>query len=116
MDSWIGEVVGAMRLNHISNIDLANKLGVTPVYISMILNGRKTPKEAEAKIKTAIAKIIFEKEGEGKEKKEKIKDLLTERVEELCKEAKNSSPKEQALYSFAILRTIESLNIFVNSL
>lgn len=50
------------------------------------------------------------------EKKEKIKDLLTERVEELCKEAKNSSPKEQAHYSLAILKTIESLHILVNGL
>lgn len=62
MDSWIGEVIGAMHLNHISNIALADRLGVTPEYISMILNGRKTPKEAETKIKTAIAEIISEKE------------------------------------------------------
>lgn len=62
MDSWIGAAIGAMHLNHISNIDLADKLGVTPEYISMILNGRKTPKAAETKIMTAIKEIISDRD------------------------------------------------------
>ena len=46
--------------------------------------------------------------------KKKIENLLTERVEELCKKAKNVPVEEQKMYSEAILLTIRSLKITVN--
>ena len=61
MDGWIANAVGKMHVNRISNIDIAKKLNFTVGYVSMILNGKKTPKDAETRIMTAIDEIIREK-------------------------------------------------------
>ena len=61
MEQWIAEVVGNMHLNIITQTQLAEQLGVTNDYIWMILNGKKSPKDAEQRIKDAIDKLIAEK-------------------------------------------------------
>lgn len=61
MEKWIGNAVGKMHLNDISNIELAGALNVTPQYISEILNGKKSPKNIEQRIMTAIDEIISER-------------------------------------------------------
>lgn len=61
MDSWIANAVGKMHVNKISNIDVAKKLNFTVEYVSMILNGKKTPKDAETRIMSAIDEIIAER-------------------------------------------------------
>ena len=58
MDGWIANAVGKMHVNRISNIDIAKKLNFTVGYVSMILNGKKTPKDAETRIMSAIDEII----------------------------------------------------------
>lgn len=61
MDGWIANAVGKMHVNKISNIDVAKKLNFTVEYVSMILNGKKTPKNAETRIMSAIDEIIAER-------------------------------------------------------
>lgn len=61
MDGWIANAVGKMHVNKISNIDVAKKLNFTVAYVSMILNGKKTPKDAETRIMSAIDEIIAER-------------------------------------------------------
>ena len=61
MEHWIGEAVGKMHINKITQSQLADKMGVTNDYIWMILNGKKTPKDAESRIMTAINDIIAER-------------------------------------------------------
>ena len=61
MDAWIGNAVGKMHINDISNIDLAGALNVTPQYISEILNGKKSPKNIEQRVMNAIDEIISER-------------------------------------------------------
>lgn len=61
MEKWIGDAVGKMHINDISNIDLAGVLNVTPQYISEILNGKKSPKNIKQRIMTAIDEIISER-------------------------------------------------------
>ena len=61
MDGWIANAVGKMHVNRISNIDIAKKLNFTVGYVSMILNGKKTPKDAETRIMSAIDEIIRER-------------------------------------------------------
>ena len=61
MDSWIANAVGKMHVNRISNIDVAKKLNFTVEYVSMILNGKRDPKDAETRIMSAIDEIIREK-------------------------------------------------------
>ena len=61
MDSWIANAVGKMHVNRISNIDVAKKLNFTVEYVSMILNGKRDPKDAEIRIMSAIDEIIAER-------------------------------------------------------
>lgn len=61
MEKWIAKAVGSMHINRISNIEIAKKLNVTPEYVSMILNGKKTPKSACERINAAIDEIIEER-------------------------------------------------------
>lgn len=62
MENWIAEAVGKMHINHITQKDIAERLGVTNDYISMILLGKKTPKNAEERITNAINEIIAERQ------------------------------------------------------
>ena len=61
MEQWIAEIVGKMHVNKITQTQLAEKLGVTSDYVWMILNGKKTPKDAQARITQAINEIIAER-------------------------------------------------------
>ena len=65
MENWIAKAVGTMHKNRITQIDIAKKMGVTNDYISMILLGKKNPKEAKNRINTAIDEIIAEREKEN---------------------------------------------------
>lgn len=55
---WTGDLVGLMHTYSISNIQLANKLGVTDNYVSMILNGHREPEGAEQRFRAALDALI----------------------------------------------------------
>ena len=57
LKKWIGEVVGEMHIRRISTNKLAEHMGMTPEYISMILNGHREPKDIEDRLKKAIEEI-----------------------------------------------------------
>lgn len=54
MEAWIGEAVGKMHMNGITQMQVAKYLGVTNDYVSLILRGKKKPKDAEKRIMSAI--------------------------------------------------------------
>lgn len=54
---WIGEVVGLMHTNGISKKKLAEHMGMTPEYISMVLNGHREPSDIEERLRKAIDEI-----------------------------------------------------------
>ena len=58
---WTGDIVGLMHINKIRKSQLADALGVTPEYVSMVLNGHREPEGAEEKFRSAVSKIISEK-------------------------------------------------------
>ena len=60
-EQWTGEIVGKMHTHKVTGIELAGKLGVTPEYVSMILNEKKTPKGAEERFNTALDEMIAAK-------------------------------------------------------
>lgn len=64
-EKWIADVIGKMHVNKITQIQLAEKMGVTNNYISMILLGKKKPKDAEQRINAAIDEIIAERQTQG---------------------------------------------------
>lgn len=65
MEEWTINAAGLMHYNKISNIDVSKKLGVTAEYVSMLLNGKKKPANAETRIMTAISDIIRERESKN---------------------------------------------------
>lgn len=60
---WTAEVIGQMHLNGIKQTDLAAHLGMARGYINSVLNGKRTPKNAEAQFRQAVAELI-EQRGE----------------------------------------------------
>lgn len=54
---WTGWVVGQMHIAGISGKQLAEHMGVTPEYVSMILNGKRAPEGAEQRFKNAVAEL-----------------------------------------------------------
>lgn len=61
MEEWIGEVIGKMHVNKITQVELARHLGIRRDYLSKILNGAINPKGAKQRIVTAINEIINER-------------------------------------------------------
>lgn len=55
---WTGDLVGLMHTHKISFQQLAEKLGVTNRYVSMILNGHRDPAGAEEKFRAALNELI----------------------------------------------------------
>jgi len=58
---WIGELVGQMHNNKISKSQLAEHMGVSREYVSMILNGHRDPAGAENRFRNAVAEIVANK-------------------------------------------------------
>ncbi len=57
-EQWTGDIVALLHVHKISQRELASELGVTDIYISMLLNGaRKTP-SAKERMEAAINAII----------------------------------------------------------
>ena len=57
LKEWIGDVVGKMHIHKISSSKLAAHIGVTPEYISMVLNGHREPTGIEERLRQAIDEI-----------------------------------------------------------
>lgn len=55
---WIGSFVGKKHNHKIKNRELADELGMTEEYVSMVLNGHRDPAGAEEKFTAALDRII----------------------------------------------------------
>lgn len=55
---WIADVVGQMHKHKISKTEIAEHLGVTREYVSMVLNGHRKPAGAEDRFRQAVEEII----------------------------------------------------------
>ena len=55
---WTGDLVGQMHNNKITKRQLAEYMGVTPEYVSMVLNGHREPAGAEETFRSAVNAII----------------------------------------------------------
>ena len=54
---WTGHIVGLLHTHRITQTELARELGVTAQYVSMVLNGKKSPKGIEERMEAAIQVI-----------------------------------------------------------
>lgn len=55
---WTADVIGEMHLNSITARELAAEAKIDYRYLSMILNGHRSPKNAETKCRKALARLI----------------------------------------------------------
>lgn len=53
-EKWTGNLIGRMHNAGITQEDIAAELGTTKAYVSMILNGRRTPQDAKARLEEAF--------------------------------------------------------------
>lgn len=65
LEAWTGRAVGKMHMLHITNREVAEKMGVTNRYLSMILNGHRNPPGAEQRVGAAIDEIERERNAEN---------------------------------------------------
>lgn len=62
---WTGELVGKMHVAEVTLEELGAAMGVKKSYISMILNGRKTPANAKERLNAAFDKVMAERGKKG---------------------------------------------------
>lgn len=58
VEKWTGRLVGKMHNERIRAEDIAVEIGVTPAYVSMILNGKRNPPGAREKLEQAVSSIV----------------------------------------------------------
>lgn len=63
-EKWTGKLIGDMHNNGIKAVELANEMGCTKAYVSMVLNGRKSPKGGKERFIGAY-KAILERRQHG---------------------------------------------------
>ena len=56
-NEWTGRIVGLLHTHRITQAGLAAEMGVTAQYVSMVLNGKKSPKGIEERMEAAICAI-----------------------------------------------------------
>ena len=52
-EEWTGRLIGDMHNTGVSRAEVARELGVSTAYVTMVLNGIRTPKGAEEKLRAA---------------------------------------------------------------
>lgn len=61
MDKWTGELIGKMHNHKVTLQELADQMGMTKGYVSMILNCQRKPPNAEERFNAALDEIIAAK-------------------------------------------------------
>ncbi len=59
---WTGELVGKMHIYSVSCRELADRIGCSNKWLSMVINGHRNPKNAERRFMAALDELIKEKE------------------------------------------------------
>lgn len=57
-EKWTGRLVGRMHNEKITYEELAEELGVTKAYVSMILNGSRKPEGIRERMEGAVDAIV----------------------------------------------------------
>lgn len=58
VEEWTGRIVGLLHTHRIMQADLATEMGVTPQYVSMVLNGKKNANGIQERMESAIQAIV----------------------------------------------------------
>lgn len=57
-EKWTGELVGVMHNHRITTQQLANAAGCSAAYASMILSGKRKPKDGRERLEAALEKLL----------------------------------------------------------
>lgn len=71
-EKWTGRLIGRMHNERITYEQLANEMGVSKAYISMILNGKRKPHNIQKRMETALEAIIKREREKQSQKKGEI--------------------------------------------
>ena len=63
IEQWIGDFVGRMHRHRITITQLSQEMGVTREYLSMILNGHRTPTGIDKRMNDALDNLIEHQKG-----------------------------------------------------
>lgn len=63
-EEWTGRIVGLLHTHRIKQSELAKELGLTAQYVSMVLNGKKSPKDIEERMEAAIRTIMEQRQAD----------------------------------------------------
>lgn len=55
---WTADILGEMHLNSITAKQLAERVGWHPKYLSAVLNGHRSPKNAEPVLRAALNDLV----------------------------------------------------------
>lgn len=58
---WTACLIGKMHLNGVTKKQLAEYMGITPEYMSMVLNGHREPDGAEERFTEALSSFLSER-------------------------------------------------------
>ena len=62
---WTADVIGELHLKKLTKRQLAAHMGVTPEYVSMVLNGHREPEGAEWRFRAALDGLIREQDNDS---------------------------------------------------
>ena len=60
-EAWTGRLIGKMHNKNVTYDELAEEMGVTKAYISMILNGKRKPPGIKKRMECSLGAIIQRK-------------------------------------------------------
>lgn len=64
---WIGDFVGRVHRNRVTIGQVAQEMGVTREYLSMVLNGHREPNGIEQRMNDALDSLIEKQRAEGEQ-------------------------------------------------
>lgn len=62
-EKWTGKLIGKMHNKDVTYDELAEEMGVTKSYVSMILNGHRRPPDIRNRMEAAFNSIIQRRNG-----------------------------------------------------
>lgn len=64
-EKWTGKLIGEMHNAGVTYQELADEMGVTKPYVSMLLNSRRSPKGVQERMESAFRALLQKKSRES---------------------------------------------------
>ena len=64
-EKWTGKLIGKMHNAGVTYQELANEMGVTKPYVSMLLNSKRSPAGVQERMESAFRALLQKRNGES---------------------------------------------------